>query len=935
MQVDQATIDTLVENRHLIQADAGTVILSAQSAHGLLGRVVNSGAIEANGITTDGGTVRLVASSAIEHSGSIQADAGANGNGGDVVVIADLSNPDSRTTVSGTLSARGGSEAGDGGFIETSGTHLKIEDSARIDTSAPNGQTGQWLLDPYDFTIAASGGDITGAALGSALASNDVTIQTTDSAVSCTNATCNAGDSAGNGDIFVNDTVSWASASTLTLDAWRNIEVSQAISVTGTGGLTLKYGQQAVNSGNTAAYLLSAPINLASGATFQTQLGNDVGLTSYTIVNNRAALDTVTSGSDYVLGANFAAGATAFTPISSFTNVFDGLGHTIDGLTIDTAVSNNSGLFAEVGGFMMSGGEVRNLGLTNVSVTGTASWLGGIAGTNFGSIHHSYVTGNVGSADGAGTLQTLGGLVGSNNGSIASSYSGATVTGANGDNDAVVGGLVGVNTATSGSGGTIADSYATGTVGKVSGATTGAIGGLVGSNEAGGAISNSYASASVSAGTSTRQGGLVGMNGNNDSGTGSTVSNSYYNSTLYSGNGIGDDVAAVPQTVTAKTTAQLTAATVLADLGLSSVTWLRDSTTGYPVLRGIVYSASGAPTVIYIRLIPGSSTYGDAVSLSYGLFSAATAGTSITDASPSGTVTWSGTLPTDTSNVGNYSLTYNGGITLGNAGYSLVAGNAVTWTVNPRPITVTATSGQSKAYNGLGGADPTLAYTVSAGTLVNSDTLSGALARAAGSNVGSYAIDQGTLANGNYDIAFVADTFAITPKALTVTGTTAADKTYDGSATAAITAGTLSGFVGTETVTATATGTFDSKDAGPRTATATYTLADGSNGGLADNYSLADTSGHAATITPKALTVTGTTAAGKTYDGSATAAITAGTLSGFVGTETVTATATGTFDSKEAGPRTATATYTLADGSNGGLADNYSLADTSGHAATI
>jgi hypothetical protein len=136
-------------------------------------------------------------------------------------------------------------------------------------------------------------------------------------------------------------------------------------------------------------------------------------------------------------------------------------------------------------------------------------------------------------------------------------------------------------------------------------------------------------------------------------------------------------------------------------------------------------------------------------------------------------------------------------------------------------------------------------------------------------------------------------------------------------------------------VSATASGTFDSQDAGSRSATATYSLVDGSNGGLAANYSLADTTGHSATIAKATLTVSGTTAAGKTYDGNTTAAITVGTLSGLVGSETVSATASGTFDSKDAGSRSATATYSLVDGNNGGLAANYSLANTTGHSATI
>ncbi len=81
---------------------------------------------------------------------------------------------------------------------------------------------------------------------------------------------------------------------------------------------------------------------------------------------------------------------------------------------------------------------------------------------------------------------------------------------------------------------------------------------------------------------------------------------------------------------------------------------------------------------------------------------------------------------------------------------------------------------------------------------------------------------------------------AITAKPLSVTAPTVT-KVYDGSTTAGtVSVGTLSGFVGTETVTATGTATaYSSKNvASSYSSTVSYTLADGSNGGLAANYSL-------------------------------------------------------------------------------------------------
>src|SRR6202043_3036341 len=87
-------------------------------------------------------------------------------------------------------------------------------------------------------------------------------------------------------------------------------------------------------------------------------------------------------------------------------------------------------------------------------------------------------------------------------------------------------------------------------------------------------------------------------------------------------------------------------------------------------------------------------------------------------------------------------------------------------TVAAAPLTVTADA-QSRAY---GAANPPLTY-VSSG-LVNGDTLSGLLATTATvtSNVGSYAITQGTLAaSANYALSYVGANLTVTAAPLTVT----------------------------------------------------------------------------------------------------------------------------------------------------------------------
>jgi len=169
----------------------------------------------------------------------------------------------------------------------------------------------------------------------------------------------------------------------------------------------------------------------------------------------------------------------------------------------------------------------------------------------------------------------------------------------------------------------------------------------------------------------------------------------------------------------------------------------------------------------------------------------------------------------------------------------------------------------------------------------------------------------------------------VNPKSLSISAPSVAGKSYDATSTAgSVTVGTLSGFVGSETVTATGSATaYSSANAGSYSTTVSYVLADGTNGGLASNYTLASESA-TGVISPKSLTISAPSVASKAYNGSTAAgAVTAGTLSGFVGTETVTATGSATaYSSANVGSYSTTVSYLLADGTNGGLAANYSLA---------
>jgi len=109
-------------------------------------------------------------------------------------------------------------------------------------------------------------------------------------------------------------------------------------------------------------------------------------------------------------------------------------------------------------------------------------------------------------------------------------------------------------------------------------------------------------------------------------------------------------------------------------------------------------------------------------------------------------------------------------------GYSVVFADG-TLTVTPRPVAVAAEA-TAKTY---GDADPALGFQVESANgargLLGQDTLSGALTRAAGETVGRYAIGQGTLANGNYAIAFTGADLSIDPRPVTLVAD-AASKVY-------------------------------------------------------------------------------------------------------------------------------------------------------------
>jgi len=287
--------------------------------------------------------------------------------------------------------------------------------------------------------------------------------------------------------------------------------------------------------------------------------------------------------------------------------------------------------------------------------------------------------------------------------------------------------------------------------------------------------------------------------------------------------------------------------------------------------------------------------------------------------------------------------TYNGAVAvvLSSSGASdaNVSTSASSNTVSAKGLTITGIGISNKTYDGTTTA--TITGTAAYSGLENSESFSVTgtpSATFSDKNVAagkSVTVSGYTAPSANYSITQPTGLTAdITAKSLSITSPSIASRAYNATTTAgAVTIGTISGFVGSETVTATATAdAYSSANVGTYAGvTVTYNLANGTNGGLATNYSLAAGSA-SGTITAKTLTIGAPSIASKVYDGTTTAgAVTAGALSGLVGSETLTVSgAAANYSSANVGSYASTAiTYTLGNGTNGGVASNYSLANGS------
>lgn len=154
LTIDQGTLNALVENKGLIQADGGQVYLTTQALNTILdGMVNNTGIIEAQTLNDVTGKIVLFA-----HGGT--------------------------ANIGGTLDASA-LVSGDGGFIETSGKEISFADDFSVHAGSTSGKSGTWLVDPTNILINGASfctgtNCMTGAQINTVLASGTNVMIATD-----------------------------------------------------------------------------------------------------------------------------------------------------------------------------------------------------------------------------------------------------------------------------------------------------------------------------------------------------------------------------------------------------------------------------------------------------------------------------------------------------------------------------------------------------------------------------------------------------------------------------------------------------------------------------------------------------------------------------------------------------------------------------------
>jgi len=374
--------DHTVINSGTIEAAGGEIVLAAGDVFsnavdvpeaGGVGRVGQFGTLSADGVDGDGGSINMTAGEvvALGSESLTTANAGENGDGGEVIVYS----PDTALFWEGAkIEAKGGSESGDGGFIEISGKQ-NIEIWGLVDTTALHGATGIFLIDPYNLSIVTGTAGGTGWSGGnpdvweSTNTLNQLGVTTLLSHLDNANVTVQTGTgSSADGDITVDAAIDYSNATynNLTLRAHDDITVNYPITA-GTHNLTLE--ADVSTSGPVVGDVsLYAALNSTTG---------DITIYGDNFTSNSSGTITTTTGGnvqlDFTGGITTNAAINASSGAISLTSDSIALGSAITttgAVTLQPATQNRSiGIGGAAGDYSLSTAEIAAITNNASSIT--------------------------------------------------------------------------------------------------------------------------------------------------------------------------------------------------------------------------------------------------------------------------------------------------------------------------------------------------------------------------------------------------------------------------------------------------------------------------------------------------------------------------------------------------------------------------------------
>ncbi|HYE88771.1 MAG TPA: filamentous hemagglutinin N-terminal domain-containing protein, partial [Vicinamibacterales bacterium] len=646
----------------------------------------------------------------------IKADAGAEGDGGKVVLWADDS-----TQFHGSISARGGSRQGDGGFVEVSGKHQLVF-RGDVDTSAPNGAMGSLLLDPDAIVIKNLPADDVGAPNDTDVADGSVIF--TDGGTGTFTISAGKLES-----LAAGTNISLQANNTITMEALTNPNVATnatlTLDQTGTVAMTTTNGAIDLNSGNTilltggGSLTLSAGTNITTGAI--TSAGGAVNLTAGT----SAGTGTLTTGAITTTGTTGGAGATGGN--GGAVNLTGDSTITVGTITTTggTGGAGNPGGTGGNGGNVLisgSGGAISTQAITTTGGTGGA----GAAATNNGGTGGNAGTITITATGGTSSVTTNGQAL-TANGGTGGAADGAGATSGTGGNGSTI------NVSSAAAGITVGN---VSNVGGNAGATTN--GATAGGSGTGASITLNAAAALALNGSIAAMNQSVSLTGNGvtlagaqtvNSGTGALSVNAGSGAlTLHAGS-------LLLTTGSATLTAD--------DMALNATSQVGGSGAGAGNATAVTLKQSTNTRQIDLGTETGGQLSLTDAELDVVRATALTVG----DAN-SGTIAVSAAV--SPANVTNNSLVTGGNISFGAAG-ALTSTGAATLTANAGAIVgnnsattnVTATSLTASAANGIGSAD-TLTTSVATITATNSTSGNISITEANGVDIAGMTISGGS-----------------------------------------------------------------------------------------------------------------------------------------------------------------------------------------------